>query len=84
MPDEKISVSPGNKMMSVKEIFEISSIFTGLGIRKIRLTGGEPLVRVDAADIMHALSSLPIELSISTNGVLVDQYIDVFKTKANK
>lgn len=71
-------------MMSVKEIFEISSIFSRLGITKIRLTGGEPLVRVDAAEIMLALSSLPLELSISTNGVLVDEYIDVFKKSGIK
>lgn len=70
--------------MSVKEIFEISSIFSRLGITKIRLTGGEPLVRVDAAEIMLALSSLPLELSISTNGVLVDEYIDVFKKSGIK
>jgi cyclic pyranopterin phosphate synthase len=79
MPDEKVMVTPGSKMMSVKEIFEIATIFTQLGIKKIRLTGGEPLVRADAAEIMKILSSLPVELSISTNGVLADEYIDVFR-----
>ncbi|MDO6471758.1 radical SAM protein [Maribacter sp. 1_MG-2023] len=42
-------------------------------------TGGEPLVRKDAALIIEKLASLPIELAITTNGVIVDKFIDTFK-----
>lgn len=79
MPNEKVNVTPSSKMMSTDEIVDISKIFIKLGVTKIRLTGGEPLVRKDAKEIILRLSKLPVELSISTNAVLVDEYIDVFK-----
>jgi cyclic pyranopterin phosphate synthase len=79
MPNEKIAVTPSAKLMHVDEIFEIASIFVKLGVKKIRLTGGEPLMRKDAAQIILQLSKLPVELSISTNAVLVNEFIDVFK-----
>ncbi len=65
--------------MSAEEIEKIASVFVKLGVKKIRLTGGEPLVRKEAADIIQRLSLLPVKLTLSTNGVLVDQFIDVFK-----
>ena len=79
MPEEKMLVTPSHKMMSAREIFEISKIFVDRGVTKIRLTGGEPLVRSDAAEIIMALSTLPVELTISTNAVLADTFIDTFK-----
>lgn len=80
MPDEKVSVTPSEKMMSVDEIVGLANTFVKLGVTKIRLTGGEPLVRKDAALIIRKLSELPVELSISTNAVLVDEYISVFQS----
>lgn len=79
MPNEKVLVTPSNKMMSVDEIVGIAIVFIKLGVNKIRLTGGEPLVRKDAKLIIQKLSELPVELTISTNAVLVDEYIDAFK-----
>lgn len=79
MPDEKVSVTPSNKMMSVDEILGVATTFVKLGVNKIRLTGGEPLVRKEAKAIIKKLSELPVELTISTNAVLVDEFIDVFK-----
>jgi len=79
MPNEKIAVTPSAKLMQTNEIFEIASTFVKLGVTKIRLTGGEPLMRKDAAQIILQLSKLPVELSISTNAVLVNEFIDVFK-----
>lgn len=79
MPDEKTLVTPTHKMMNAKEIIEIAKVFIELGVTKIRLTGGEPLVRKDAKEIILQLSELPVELTISTNAVLVDDYIEVFK-----
>lgn len=54
----------------------IAQTFVDLGVKKIRLTGGEPLVRKDAGAVIESLSSLPVELSISTNGILIDRHID--------
>jgi cyclic pyranopterin phosphate synthase len=79
MPNEKIAVTPSAKLMQADEIIGIANTFVKLGVKKIRLTGGEPLMRKDAALIILQLSKLPVELSISTNAVLVDEFIDVFK-----
>jgi cyclic pyranopterin phosphate synthase len=79
MPNEKVSVTPSSKLMSCDEIREISQIFVDFGIKKIRLTGGEPLVRKDFAEIVKQLSTLDVKLSLTTNAVLIDQYISVLK-----
>jgi cyclic pyranopterin phosphate synthase len=70
--------SKTNKMLPY-EIEQIAKLFVKNGITKIRLTGGEPLVRKDAEEIIQRLSNLNIELAITTNGVYVNEYIDVFK-----
>lgn len=79
MPNEKVLVTPSAKMMQKDEIFEIAKIFVDLGIKKIRLTGGEPLLRKDFKGIIENLALLPVELSISTNAILVDEFIELFK-----
>jgi cyclic pyranopterin phosphate synthase len=79
MPDEKSPVTPSAKMMQTDEIEGISKVFVEMGVRKIRLTGGEPLLRKDARTIIQKLSALPVELAISTNAVLADTYIDAFQ-----
>ena len=48
-------------------------------MNKIRLTGGEPLVRHDAADIILNLAKLPVELTMTTNGTRLHKFIDVLK-----
>ncbi|WP_300487107.1 GTP 3',8-cyclase MoaA [Flavobacterium sp.] len=79
MPDESISLIPQKKLMQADEIFSIAEIFTTLGVKKIRLTGGEPLVRKDFAAIIQRLSTLPVQLTITTNGVLLDRYKEVLQ-----
>ncbi|MBS1750238.1 MAG: GTP 3',8-cyclase MoaA [Bacteroidetes bacterium] len=65
--------------MSVDEIDTIAGVFVQLGVKKIRLTGGEPLVRKDAKEIIRRLSKYPVELVITTNGVFVHEFIDSFR-----
>ena len=79
MPNEKIRVTPSARLMQPLEIRSIAETFVQLGIKKIRLTGGEPLLRKDVKEIIRLLSELPVELAISTNAVLADQYIETFK-----
>ena len=68
-----------NQILSKEEILKIAEIFVrDLGIKKIRLTGGEPLARKDAGEIIESLSSLPVDLSITTNGVLLDRFFPLF------
>src|SRR6188768_1723678 len=69
---------PGHKLMSADEIFAFASAFVKLGVNKIRLTGGEPLLRSDAAEIIKRLATLPVALTITTNGSNVHEYIDTF------
>ncbi|MFI5221237.1 MAG: GTP 3',8-cyclase MoaA [Bacteroidia bacterium] len=75
--------------MTADEIFEITKIFIALGVKKIRLTGGEPLVRKDAKKIIESLSEFSspennpeIKLTITTNGILVHDFLSTFR-KAN-
>jgi molybdenum cofactor biosynthesis protein A len=79
MPEEGIPLKEKSLFMTHEELISIASSFVELGVKKIRLTGGEPLVRKDAANILRELSKLPIDLGITTNGVLIDKFIDVFK-----
>ena len=77
MPAEGITLSPKENLMSFEEVYTIAKLFVDHGVTKIRLTGGEPLVRKDIPIILEKLSSLPVELSITSNGVTIDRYIDI-------
>ncbi|MBT5750423.1 MAG: radical SAM protein, partial [Flavobacteriales bacterium] len=79
MPDEKINFYPNSKLMSADELLNIAKTFVSLGVKKIRLTGGEPLIRKDAREIIARLSNLPIELAITSNGYLLDEYLELFQ-----
>jgi GTP 3',8-cyclase len=79
MPEEDYAFTPASKLMQASEIEALSKIFVAEGVNKIRLTGGEPLVRKDAADIILALSKLPVQLTITTNGTRLHQFIDVLQ-----
>ena len=61
---------PRDELMSLAELATIATAFVDLGVRKIRLTGGEPLVRPDVVSLVAKLSSLPglDELTLTTNG----------------
>jgi cyclic pyranopterin phosphate synthase len=79
IPDEDAQFMPNSHLMLLDEIVGIATQFVNLGIKKIRLTGGEPLARKDAADIILALSKLPVKLTLTTNGSRIHEFIDVFK-----
>ena len=79
MPHEGIKLSPRSHLMNYEEIFEIASLFVKHGINKIRLTGGEPFIRKDIDVILHKLSTLNVELSITTNALLIDKFIPLLK-----
>ena len=79
MPAEGIALTPKSNLMTADEIVTIAQTFVHLGVTKIRLTGGEPLVRKDAATIIQRLGKLGVELTLTTNGILVHDFIDTFK-----
>lgn len=78
MPDEHYEFMPPQHLLNAEEIESLAEKFIGLGVNKIRLTGGEPLVRKDFRDVLGRLADLPVSLSITTNGVLIDKYFDDF------
>ncbi len=79
MPEEGIARRDKAEFMSSEETIQIAKTFVNLGIKKIRLTGGEPLIKKDIVNILNQLGELPIELTLTTNAILVDRYIEDFK-----
>ena len=78
MPEEGISLTPKAHLMTADEILTIAQTFADMGVTKIRLTGGEPLVRKDAKAIILRLGKLGVHLTLTTNGILVPYFIDTF------
>lgn len=70
--------------MSPEEIFSIAETFVQLGVKKIRLTGGEPLVRKDFAEIVKVLCTLPVKLCLTTNGILLDNHLHTLQAAGVK
>lgn len=79
MPADGIALSPKASLMTADEIFAIAQTFVKNGVDKIRLTGGEPLLRKDFPEIVSKLSDLEISLSLTTNGILIDRHIETLK-----
>lgn len=79
MPEEDYAFTPASRLMQAAEIETLAATFVSLGVKKIRLTGGEPLVRKDAATIIKALSKLPVQLTMTTNGTRIHEFIEVLK-----
>jgi cyclic pyranopterin phosphate synthase len=62
---------PHSAILSFEEIARLARIFVGLGVKKIRLTGGEPLVRKQLHRLVAMLAELPVEITLTTNGSLL-------------
>lgn len=80
MPEELMKTLPNKHLMQIDEIEEIAKVFVDLGVKKIRLTGGEPMVRKEFPEILHRISKLPVELSLTTNAVLAHKYVENLKS----
>ena len=76
MPEEGIKLRNKSEFMSEEELLEIVQVFVNFGIDKIRLTGGEPLIKKNFRSILQHLAKLPAELTITTNAVLLDRFLD--------
>ena len=66
---------PREEILSFEEIARLTSIFAGLGVRKIRLTGGEPTLRADLPTLVRLLKQAApeVEVALTTNGSLLDR-----------
>ena len=67
---------PKDQLLSFEEIERFAKIFAGLGVKKLRLTGGEPLMRRDLPDLVAKLMAIEgiEDIGLTTNGVLLRQY----------
>ena len=74
MPEDGIPLRDKSEFMSQEELFEIIDQFVGLGIDKIRLTGGEPLLKKNFPEILKYISERPVSIHLTTNGILLDRY----------
>lgn len=76
MPEEGIQLRDKAEFMSFEELLTIANTFVKMGVKKIRLTGGEPMIKKDFDTVIRALGKMPIELAITTNAILVDKYLN--------
>ncbi len=78
VPKKSIPLLSHNEIASYEEILKITKIAVELGITKVRITGGEPLVRKGLSDFLSRLSEIEEikDIAITTNGVLLVKYID--------
>lgn len=81
MPPQGIDWKPREEILTFEEILRLARVLDGHGIRKIRLTGGEPLVRTELEQLAQGLSVLPHleHLTLTTNGILLKQKAEVLK-----
>jgi cyclic pyranopterin phosphate synthase len=61
------------ELLTFEEITRVAGVFVTAGVRKIRITGGEPLVRRDLEKLIAQLSALDVDLTLTTNGSLLPQ-----------
>src|SRR5690349_5142706 len=69
--DSSYRFLPHEAILSFEEIARLARVFVGLGVKKLRLTGGEPLVRRDLPRLVALLAGLDVEITLTTNGSLL-------------
>lgn len=76
MPEKGIEKKSHMDMLTLEEIFEVVKVCAGLGTDKIRITGGEPLVRLGLTGLIENIASLGSikDIAMTTNGVLLGKY----------
>jgi cyclic pyranopterin phosphate synthase len=62
---------PRTELLSFEEIVRVARLFVDQGVQKIRITGGEPLLRRHVENLIEQLAKLPVELTLTTNGSLL-------------
>src|SRR5579871_6792349 len=81
MPEEEYVWLPREELLSFEELARLAGIFTSLGVTRIRLTGGEPLLRRDLDQLVRMLAANPRvqDLALTTNGVLLSDQAEALK-----
>ena len=78
MPEDGVKFMAREEILSFEEIERFARIAAGLGITKLRITGGEPLVRKDLPVLIQKLAQIPgiRDIAMTTNGVLLEKYAE--------
>jgi len=81
MPLANVRFLPRQQILTFEEIERFVRVVVRLGVQRLRLTGGEPLVRADLAVLVRRLAGIPgvAELALTTNGILLPQYAFALK-----
>lgn len=80
MPEEDYAWLPRDGLLHFEEIERLARVFASLGVRTVRLTGGEPLLRHGLPGLVERLAALPInDLALTTNGLLLDRHAERLK-----
>ncbi len=81
MPAHGIDIVPRKELLTFKEMYRLIRVLTELGVKKVRLTGGEPFVRKDFVGFLEMLSynDLLDAINITTNGALITKHIDTIE-----
>lgn len=81
MPAEGMQFQPQDEIMSYEEIAAVVEALAPLGLRKVRLTGGEPLVRKDLEKLVSMIAAIPgiEDISLTTNGLMLPAKASVLK-----
>ena len=80
MPEEEYAWLPRETLLTFEEMATLTELFTEIGVDKVRLTGGEPLLRKDLPTLMRMLRQNPriTDLALTTNGVLLAEQAQAF------
>jgi cyclic pyranopterin phosphate synthase len=75
MPETDVKFGPREELLTFEEIERVVRLAMGMGVRKLRVTGGEPLVRKGLSHLIRSLSAMPDlkDLALTTNGVLLPE-----------
>ena len=81
MPDENVRFKPRTELLTFEEIERFSRVAAGLGVNKLRLTGGEPLVRADLPKLVAQLAKIEgiHDIALTTNGILLEEQAQALK-----
>jgi GTP 3',8-cyclase len=81
MPEEEMTWMERSKILSFEEIIRVATVAAGMGIEKIRITGGEPLVRNDCESLLAGLKAIPgiRSLALTTNAVLLGRKLPAIR-----
>lgn len=81
MPEDGLNWTPSEQLLTDVEVIRLARLFVGQGVTKIRLTGGEPLLRPGIEEISQELGSLPglQTLAMTTNGLLLRRKLDALQ-----